>query len=210
MKFRNASVIALGVALTCAGPLTLASEIVIRVPDTAAARSAAGLIARAERAIRRYIDACEFPGTRDPRSVVTSDARVEYSLDEPGTFLSLDASAYLADCATTVASTSQATNVWIYPAGEKNTVFVQFDLPTFGAGTMPLEQIAFVEMRGERIARMRNFGAAPAPLFEAMRSKAQSELCASLKWYDTSLASNVSTRTGYRPSRHGAPIASAP
>ena len=210
MKCRNTSVIAMGVVLTCAGPLARPSGIVMRVPDTAAARSAAGLIARAERAIKLYMDACESPDARDPRDVVTSDARIEYSLDDPGAFLSIDAASHLADCATTVASAVQAANVWIFPTGEKNAVFVQFDLSTAGAGTLPLQQIAWVELRGARISRMRNFGPAPAPVLAAMRGKAQSELCASLRWYDTRLANDVTTPSGHRLNGQGAPIASSP
>ena len=69
MKSRNAFVIAMGAALTCAGPLALSSEIVIRVPDTEAARSASELIAKAGRAFKRYLDACGSSDARNARDV---------------------------------------------------------------------------------------------------------------------------------------------
>ncbi len=83
MKCRNTSVLAMSVALSCAAGLAHSAEIAVRVPDTAAARSAAGLISRAEHAIRRYADACESAVAQDPWEVVTRDARIEYTLEDP-------------------------------------------------------------------------------------------------------------------------------
>ncbi|MEJ1961639.1 MAG: hypothetical protein WDO56_08880 [Gammaproteobacteria bacterium] len=69
---------------------------------------------------------------------------------------------------------------------------------------MPQQQIALVEMRGDRIYRMRNFGTPPETLVAAMRGRAQSELCASLSRYEGSLAiqracahSAAAARLGY-------------
>jgi hypothetical protein len=188
MKCLNASVIAIGAVLTCAAHPARPAEIAIRVPDTAAARSAAGLISRAERAIRRYLDACESPDAHEPRDIVTQDARIEYTLDNPEAYLSLEGISLFAGCATPAASTLQPKTLWIYPTAVSNAVFVQYDMPAAGDGTMS-QQIALVEMRGERIHRMRNFGAPPAPLMAAIRGRSQADLCARLSLYDGSAAS---------------------
>lgn len=191
MKCRNASVIAMSAALTCAAGFARSAETVIRVPETPAARSASGLISRAERAIRRYVDACESAAARDPWDVVTRDARIEYTLDDPGAYLSLEASALFAGCAVTAASTSQPKSLWIYPTGEPDSVFIQYDMPNETAGTAPRQRLAEIEMRGERIYRMRNFGTPPETLLASMRGRAQSELCASLSRYEGSLVTNM-------------------
>jgi hypothetical protein len=165
MKCRSVSVAALGVVLTCGTHLARPAEIAIHVPDTAAAHSARDLISRAGRALRRYLEACDSTTAREPREIVTSDARIEFALNTEGASLTLDANAVFAGCIA-------VGELWIYPTGDKNAVFVQYDMPT--------RQIAVIEMRGERIQRMRNFGAAPAALLEAMRGTAQSELCTRL------------------------------
>ena len=197
MKCRDVPVIAMGAVLSCASHLAQPAELAIRVPDTTAARAAAKLISRAERAIRRYMDACESTDARDPWDVVTHDARIEYTLNDPGAYLSLEASSIFAGCASGAGSIGG--NLWIYPTGESSTVFVQYDLPftdmqlTTGSKVIPPQQLALIEMRGDRIYRMRNFDTVPAPLTAAMEGRAQSELCASLSHVGGSLAANMAS-----------------
>ena len=180
MKCRSVSVAALGIALSCGTHLARPAEIAIHVPDTAAARSADELISRAGRALRRYLEACESADAREPRDIVTSDARIEFALDTAGASLTLDADALFAACTAAAVSIAHRKDLWIYPTGEKNAVFVQYDMPAGGDPSLPAKQVAVIEMRGELIMRMRNFGAAPAALLEAMRGTAQSELCTRL------------------------------
>src|SRR5258707_15222091 len=75
--------------------LTTAAHAVAPVdarPNPQAAASA-NLIDRADRALRDYIAACSSGGDEAIARVVTSDAMFEYALDEPGTYLAVEAAA---------------------------------------------------------------------------------------------------------------------
>jgi DNA-binding SARP family transcriptional activator len=97
MNRRNAFAAALGVVLS-GTHLARPAEIAIHVPDTAAARSAASLISNAERAIRHYLDVCESADARDPQDIVTSDVRIEYTLQRcPGLDPTMEGSLDLPD-----------------------------------------------------------------------------------------------------------------
>src|SRR5262249_32639833 len=55
----------------------------------------------------------------------------------------------------------QVSNLWIFPTGDDSSVFIQYDVRGPG-NSSPQRQLALLEMRGERIARMVNFsGGAP-------------------------------------------------
>ncbi|HKS54296.1 MAG TPA: hypothetical protein VJS12_03370 [Steroidobacteraceae bacterium] len=155
MRTCSSLVAALCTTLAVAGPAANASERA-QIPHTAAAAAAAGVISRAERAIVDYVTACTSDA-QDLNGVLTADARVEFALDEPGTYLSLDASSLAADCAATAhsADAPQISNLWIFPTHEANVVFVQYDVLA-STGTLRERQLALVEMRGDRIARMLN------------------------------------------------------
>lgn len=187
MKRRDASLLCVGAALTVACDAASSAESSTRVPDIEATRPAAALISRADRAIRRYLDACRT--AREAPDVVTSDARIEYTLDSPGEFLSLDASSIFASCRSMGAAAAQPEYLWIFPTGESDAVFIQYETPASGE-TPQARQLALVEMRGERIQRMRNFGAAPELLLAAMHGSVQSELCARLSWNGERFATN--------------------
>ena len=57
------------------------------VPATDLAAANADLIARADRALRDYVAACSIGDDEAMARIVTSDAVVEYALEEPGTYL---------------------------------------------------------------------------------------------------------------------------
>jgi hypothetical protein len=204
MNCRDVSLLAVGTALTLAGTAPAPAEHSIpsaippatqsgtHVPDIDAVRPTAGLISAADRAIRRYLEACR--SNRDAADIVTADARIEYTLDDPGAFLSLDASSIFSTCGSVGASATRPGRLWIFPTGEDNAVFVQYDIPASAPGEVPAaRQVALVEMRGERIHRMRNFGAAPERLLAAVHGSVQSELCARLSWNGERLATNAMT-----------------
>lgn len=132
-----------------------------QVPHTAAAKAAAGLISRAEHAIVGYVAACVSNAAQDLNGVMTEDARIEFALDEPGTYLSIDASSWAAGCAANVRSgdSPRMSNLWIFPTLDADVVFVQYDVPA-PAGAVLERQLVLLEMRGERIARMVNFTSA--------------------------------------------------
>jgi len=154
MKPCNSIVIALCTAFAFATGAATASE-TAQVPDTAAAKAAAGMISKVERAITRYVAACASDRAQDLNGVMTEDARIEFALEEPGTYLSIDASSSAADCA------AQISNLWIFPTLDADAVFVQYDVPASG-GAMQERQLVLVEMRGDRIARMVNFSGSSA------------------------------------------------
>ena len=148
----------LGVALTLAADIAMCADNKPNVPSTAAAQTSAKLISRAERAINGFVAACAVRDARGLSNVTTSQVRVEYALDEPGTYLSMDASSLLAACAANNAG-SRVSNLWIFPTNDANTVFVQYDAQSTETGSHG--QLALVELKGDRIARMLNFAAVP-------------------------------------------------
>jgi cytochrome c len=148
----------LGVALALGAQAAMCADNKPHVPGTAAAQTAAKLISRAERAINGFVAACEARDAQALNNVTTSQVRVEYALDEPGTYLSMDASSLLAACAGNGAS-SRVSNLWIFPTNDANTVFVQYDAQSTETGSHG--QLALVELKGDRIARMLNFAALP-------------------------------------------------
>jgi hypothetical protein len=57
------------------------------------AAASTNLIARADHALRDYVAACSTGDEEAIARIVTSDAVVEYALDEPGTYLAVEAAA---------------------------------------------------------------------------------------------------------------------
>lgn len=138
-----------------------------RVPDTAASRAAAGVIARAERAVAGYVGACAARDAEKLNRLMTRDARIEYTLDDPGAFLSMDSNSLIAACAASPRVSpagSTVANFWIFPTNDPRTVFVQYDWLRREAETGLQRQLALVEMRGDQIYRMLNFAAIPRSL----------------------------------------------
>jgi hypothetical protein len=60
-------------------------------------------------------------------------------------------------------------NLWIFPTGDATSVFVQYEMPAAN-GAAPQRQLALVEMRGERIARMIKFAPMP-PALETLAAR---------------------------------------
>jgi hypothetical protein len=90
--------------------------------------------------------------------VTTDDVRIEYSLNAVGTYLTLDAIALADDCGINMESGgSHIRTMQIYPTSDEDVAFVEFET-TSDSSTVPLRrQLALVEMRGEKIARLLNF-----------------------------------------------------
>ena len=156
---------AIGVLLTLAAGARAADlvdphAIKAQVPQTAAARKWADLITRTERALGAYVAACASGEGRVLSRVTTDDLHIEYTLGEPGTYLVMDGGdGSSAGCAAMAGLSSRTSNVWIFPTNS-SVVFVQFDAP-MAAHAPSQRQLALVEMRGERIARIVNFSAPP-------------------------------------------------
>jgi hypothetical protein len=165
------SLVVTAFALAFAADAAPASEMA-RVPQSAAAKAAAGAILRAESAIIGYVRACASNDAQDLNSVLTEDARIEFALEQPGTYLSIDASSWAADCVASIHSgdSPQISNLWIFPTLDANALFVQYDVPA-SAGSTRERQLVLIEMRGDRIARMVNFSSSTSDSAHAARAR---------------------------------------
>jgi cytochrome c len=160
-----------GTALLLAAVAARPADDKARVPSTTAAQNSARLISSAERAIDHFVAACAARDVRGLSDVTTGEVRVEYALDDPGTYLSMDASSLIAACAANTPAArpgSRVSNFWIFPTNDPNTVFVQYDAPVEANDAAPHRQLALVEMQGERISRMLNFAAVPRSFVAAI------------------------------------------
>jgi len=137
----------------------------VPVFETADAAASANLIARADRALREYVAACSTGDDVLFTRSVTSDAMVEYALAQPGTYLAVEAAALCANRAENaglIRSALHISNLWIYPTPDSNTVFVNYSIDSDVRSPSEIpdsEHLALLEMRGERILKLRHFGA---------------------------------------------------
>src|SRR6266436_2780609 len=137
----------------------------VHVPATPQAAGSANLIARADRALRDYVAACSTGDEEAIARIVTSDAVLEYALEEPGTYLTVEAVALSANRSVNAGPTgtvAHIANLWVFPTSDSNTVFIHY---TIGSGVRSpaelrdFEHLALLEMRGDRIFKMRMLGA---------------------------------------------------
>jgi len=131
------------------------------VPVTPLAAANANLIARADRALRAYIAACSRGDHEAIARIVTSDAVVEYALQEPGTYLKVEAAALIARRSVNAKPTGAETrvsNLWIFPTQDSNVVFARYTIGTDDRSpAQDPGHLALLEMRGDRIFMMRHF-----------------------------------------------------
>ena len=137
----------------------------IHVPATPPAAARANLIARADRALRDYVAACSNSDIEAFARIVTSDAVVEYALEEPGTYLTVEAAALSAKHSGNSKLTgaeAHISNLWIYPTSDSNVVFVHYTTRSDVRAPAQLpdsEHLALLEMRGDRIFKLRYLSA---------------------------------------------------
>jgi hypothetical protein len=135
------------------------------VPATPQAAANANLIARADHALRDYSAACSTGDDEALARTLTSDAILEYPLEEPGMYIAVEALAHGANCfgrAEQAASRAHISSLWIFPTNDSNTVFVQYTMSSdvgSPAEVSDSEHLALIEMRGNQIAKMRDFSA---------------------------------------------------
>jgi hypothetical protein len=157
-------------ALAATAPLTMTVQTgfaagLVHGPATAQAAASANLIARADRALRDYVAACSRGDEEAIARIVTSDAVVEYALEEPGTYLAVEAAALSANRSLNAERTGTGvhiSNLSIFPTNDSNTVFIHYTTGSDVRSTTELpgsEHLALLEMRGDRIFRMRMLGA---------------------------------------------------
>jgi hypothetical protein len=163
MKRCNMIFVPLGVLIALAAH----ADVTAKTPRIAAAQNAAGVISHAQRAITSFVAACASRDAARLNSVTTDDVRIEYALEDPGSYLSVDAASLITACAAQADASStgpRIANLWIFPTSDASTVFVQYDLTAGAEGPPQRRQLALVELRGERIARMLNYSGAPQAL----------------------------------------------
>jgi hypothetical protein len=172
---RSVSILAAAVALTLSAQVTFAADVQVRVPSTPDAVRAADLIARAQRALIAYVSSCSARDHVGVESAVTTDAVFEYALDDSPNYLSVAADSLIGDCWSTVPALDTGERIqtlWIFPTGEANTVFVHYSTSAPGeSAARSTEHLAFVEMRGSRIARLHDFTSVPPAMVASAKPK---------------------------------------
>jgi hypothetical protein len=155
----------LGLAATVVLTMTVSTGFAAESAQVSAAPQAAtsaNLIARADRALRDYVVAYSTGDDEAIAHIVTSDAMVEYALEEPGTYLAVEAAALSANRSGNVKQTrsgAHISNLRIFPTPDSNTVFVHYTTSpdVRSAAELPdSEHLALLEMRGDRIVKIRN------------------------------------------------------
>ena len=134
----------------------LASDAAVTASATSLSKPNADVISRADHALRDYVIACSAHDGQAIGQTVTSDAVFEYVLEEPGSYLTIDATSLHAHCAggqLIGESSLRLSKLRIFPTGDSNSVFVSYTTSTAGDS----EHLALIELRGDRIAKLRDF-----------------------------------------------------
>jgi hypothetical protein len=170
---RSISGLAATVLLTMTVHTSFAEE-PVQVPATPQAAASANLIVRADRALRDYVAARSTGDDAAISRILTSDAMVEYALEEPGTYLAVEVAALSANRSGNAKQTrsgAHISNLWIFPTPDSNTVFVHYTIGSDvrSSAEPDSEHLALLEMRGDRIVKIRNSSADAGTLstFEA-------------------------------------------
>jgi hypothetical protein len=147
---------------------TLAADLVT-APVASVSKVNADLTSRADHVLHDYVLACSVHDGQAIGRAVTSDAVFEYVLDEPGSYLTIDATSLLAHCAIEERigkSPLRISNLRIFPTGDSNSVFVRYTTSASDSQpavehseqpTLTSEHLVLVELRGDRIAKLRDF-----------------------------------------------------
>lgn len=130
-----------------------------------AEQDSADFIARVREALSHYVAACAIHDLPAMSDYLTSFAAIEYSTADAGRFTALDAHA--ADTCWEGPSVSRGRSsdspFVIYLTSELHALLVQYPLTVgSGNGARSIQDLALVEIDGNRIARIRDY-AAPIP-----------------------------------------------
>jgi hypothetical protein len=148
---------------------TLASDAAVTASATSLSNANADVISRADNALRDYVIACSAHDGQAIGQTVTSDAVFEYVLEEPGSYLTIDATSLHAHCAggqLIGESSLRLSKLRIFPTGDSNSVFVRYTTSASDSQpgvehsehpTLTSEHLALIELRGDRIAKLRDF-----------------------------------------------------
>lgn len=129
--------------------------------------------------IASFFAACAAQDEQRLRELATDDLRIEYALETPGVYYTLDSLALGSECAALDELSSDSASVQVFPTADEQAVFVRYELD----GKLDLadspQQLALVELRGTRIARILNFST-PAHVMLSNRERTQSHKAAML------------------------------
>jgi ketosteroid isomerase-like protein len=150
-------------ALLLTNSITTLADEPTHTPATSHAAQNAALISKVDHALHDYLLASSRHDAQAIANSVTGDAVFEYALEEPGSYLTVDATslrAHWSNDTNTQHSSTNVSNLWIFPTGDPNAVFVRYTTSTAaesGTDAARSEHLALVEMRGDRIAKLRDF-----------------------------------------------------
>jgi hypothetical protein len=115
-----------------------------------------------QRAVSEFVDAYANRNSTALANATTGDFEVQYGLAQTGTYVAVDEDALVASWrdAKVNSSVRGHSTVAIYPTSDPHVVFVTYRIP----GDAGSERIALLELRGDRVARARDF-ITPAPEF---------------------------------------------
>lgn len=120
------------------------------------------VVGRARSAFLRFAAACITHDRSRIAQAVTDDVVVEYDLPDPGITLTVDSAALDSLCAASASgdTAGQISNLLIFPMTDPNTVFIQYQAPSRPDASSRAKaevHMAIVELRGDRIAKLRDF-----------------------------------------------------
>jgi hypothetical protein len=162
MKMRNVLIVTAGAVLT----------LVSHAEDTAKETSTSAL--SIETAIAEFVAACAANDAQRLSDITTPDMRLEYALEDPGTYYGIDVESLVDECSMSAEREAQLSNLHIYPTEDEQVVFVQFQTADLRTPASWKSELAIVEMQANRIARIINL-APPAEVVVTARRAAQRE-----------------------------------
>lgn len=123
--------------------------------QTTVAAHNAEVVSRARRAFLRFTAACLAHDRSRIAQTVTDDVVLEYELPDPGITLTVDSDALDSLCSASAPgeTTAQISGLLIFPMTDPNTVFIQYE-----------GHMAIVQLRGDRIAKIRDFTTGPGEI----------------------------------------------
>lgn len=129
--------------------------------------------------IASFFAACAAQDEQRLRELATDDLRIEYALETPGTYYTLDSLALGSECAALDELAIDSASVQVFPTADEQAVFVQYELDGKLDFVEHRQQLALVELRGTRIARILNFST-PANVMLSKREHAEPHKAAML------------------------------
>jgi hypothetical protein len=160
MKYIPGCVVAVVLALACNSSRALAEYLVVNAPTTELGPADADLIDRGTHAFFQYLTACSHQDLPELKKTVTDDAVLEYPLKKWGTYLLIDAKVVGSYCGIATGKAKIA-ELSVYPTNAAGVLLVNYKLKSDRrARTEQLtEHLALLEMRQERIFRIRDVSA---------------------------------------------------